>query len=84
VARLDQLASRRTRLEASIADAQARAYQQSAAGPAGAVLIIQQSPSLTVIRVLFAATVAMLLIGALAFWLRRLRNRARQIGSGHL
>jgi cell division protein FtsB len=80
VAHLDQLAARRTRLEAAIADAQAKAYQQSAMGQAAAILNIQQSSSLTGRRALFAATLVPLLIGAIALWLRRQRNRVGPIG----
>ena len=74
VAQLEQLASRRARLEAAIASAQVRAYQQSALG--AVVPQTDQNRWLTITRVLAGIVLLFLVIGSLVLRLviRRRRN----------
>jgi hypothetical protein len=79
--KLEQLAARRVRLEAAVATAQARVYQQSAAGAA----ILQNDQTrgaylLTAARIMVGCAVLLVFLGGLAAFLvisrgRRLRNR---------
>ena len=74
VAQLEELASRRVRLEAAITSAQARAYQQSALG--AAVVQTDQNRLLTITRVLAGVVVLFVVIGSLVLRLviRHRRN----------
>ena len=77
VAQLEQLAASRGRLEAAVANAQARAYQQSALGTAALQPDkVQNAPLLTLARVLIGSAALFIVLGSLALRLviRRRRN----------
>ena len=73
---LQQLAGRRARLEASIAEAEAKAYQQSALGQA----VLQREPGepshfFTAARLAIGISIAVVVLGAVVLLVMRRRQR---------